>query len=535
MNHDRRLFLEFMGRTAMAASLASLVGTACTTQEKLTKNQKLPFSPLSPSSDDQLLTAKGFQYSVLIKYNDPLSEQLRFGSHCDFLHFTPLNSDNSEGILWSNHEYLHPVLVHNRKMDTPRTKSEMALEQTTVGGSLVHLQKKNNQWSYVPRSHWNRRIDGTTRIPFANNTKIMGKNYAIGSLTNCGGGFTPWNTVLTCEENYDIFYGDVEFRNKKRTFIKTDKMNWYEHYNNPPEHYGWVVEVNPLTGKAQKHTALGRFEHEGAAVIKSKSGKVVVYMGEDRKGGGIYKFVSASGTSLLRGTLFVANTEKGQWIPLDITKHKSLQEHFNTQLEVLTYAREASQIVGYTPQDRPEDIEIDPKSGAIIVALTNNDLTNNTHGGLLRIEETDGDYESMTFSSKTFLSGGPDSGFSCPDNLAFDKNGNLWMTTDMAEYDIRDGKFKGRGNNGLFYIPMSGENAGHAFQVASAPVDAELTGPTFSPDYKTLFLSVQHPGADTKDPQHPTSLWPENTPGVLPKSSVVAVQGSALDQLMSPR
>ena len=105
------------------------------------------------------------------------------------------------------------------------------------------------------------------------------------------------------------------------------------------------------------------------------------------------------------------------------------------------------------------------------------------------------------------------------------------MTTDMAEYDIRSGKYKGRGNNGLFYIPMSGGQAGKPIQVASAPVDAELTGPTFSSDYKTLFLSVQHPGADTQDPQKPTSLWPEMTQGVLPKSSVVAIQGPMLEQL----
>ena len=112
----------------------------------------------------------------------------------------------------------------------------------------------------------------------------------------------------------------------------------------------------------------------------------------------------------------------------------------------------------------------------------------------------------MEFKSST-QSGGLDSGFACPDNLALIK-GNLWLATDMAEYDIRDGVYKGFGNNGLFYIPLQGPNAGHVYLVASAPNDAEFTGPTFSPDGSTLFLSVQHPGALTAIPKRP-SLWPD--------------------------
>lgn len=471
--------------------------------------------------------AEGFSYELLLKYDDPITSTLRFGTHNDFLHFVPLNASGSEGILWSNHEYLQPEFVHKRKIDTPRTKAEMEKEQSTIGGSLVHIKKENGKWTPIFNSKFNRRIDGKTMIPFNKGISISGKKQAMGMVTNCGGGFTPWKTVLTCEENYDIFYGDATFINKKRQFVEKDKMNWYEHFPNPPEHYGWVVEVEPLTGKAKKHTALGRFEHEGATVVLSKTGKAVVYMGEDRKGGGIYKFISDTGTSLDSGQLFVANTEKGMWIPLDIKKSKELQKHFDTQLQVLTYASYAAEVAGGTPQDRPEDIEVDPNTNNIIVSLTNNAERGNLYGGLLKIEEKNNDHESLEFISSVFKSGGPSKGFSCPDNLAFDNRGNLWMTTDMAEYDIRAGKFKGLGNNGLFYLPMSGPGAGGIFQVASAPVDAEFTGPTFSPDYKTLFLSVQHPGADTKDPANPTSRWPLGN-GHLPLSSVVAISGPIL-------
>ena len=86
-------------------------------------------------------------------------------------------------------------------------------------------------------------------------------------------------------------------------------------------------------------------------------------------------------------------------------------------------------------------------------------------------------------------------------------------------------------NNGLFYIPMKGENAGQIFQVASAPVDAEFTGPTFSPDGETLFLCVQHPGDSTKKLGEFTSNWPSGNKSDMPKSAVVTIQGPLLKQL----
>lgn len=509
-----------MGRTALTTGLAGgLLSTACSV---LPKHKSAPFPALKPSLADDVLLAQGFEHTVLIRYDDPLTPALRFGTHNDFLHFVPLPGKSLEGILWANHEYMHPVLVHQQHANAPRTKKHMEKEMQVIGGSLVHIKNENGAWRYIENSPHNRRIDARTPIPFAGGVAIQGQRTAMGMVTNCSGGYTPWNTLLTCEENYDIYYGDVSFINRKRKFEPRKKMNWYEHFPNPPEHYGWVVEVEPFTGKAKKHTALGRFEHEGATVSLSKSGKIVVYMGEDRKGGGIYKFISESASSLEKGTLYVADTQKGQWIPLDLKSNSALKPHFTTQLEVLTYASYAAEVGGGTPQDRPEDIEVDPVTGNVIVSLTNNVENGNIYGGLLKIVEKDGDHGALEFSSEIFLAGGLENNFACPDNLAFDHKGNLWMTTDMAEYHIREGRYSGLGNNGLFYVPMSGPHAGRAYQVASAPTDAEFTGPTFSPDHKTLFLSVQHPGAETMDPQHPTSTWPDRNG--LPKSSVIAVK-----------
>lgn len=519
-----------MGRVSLATVVGPTLLSGCSTVP-IPVISPLAFSPLAATTADDLVMAQGFFYSLIAKYGDPINAKEKFGAHNDFLHFVPLTAN--EGILWVNHEYLDPVLTHNRVMDEKksRTKKEMLTEQLAIGASIVHIKKNGDGWAIVPNSRYNRRITAQTKIPFANKQRILGKNFAVGMVTNCGGGFTPWKTILTCEENYDIYYGDSTFINKKRAFVKNNKMRWYEQFPNPPEHYGWVVEVDPFSGKAKKHTALGRFEHEGATVTTGASGKVVVYMGEDRKGGGIYKFISESGHGLERGTLYVANTEKGQWVPLDLQKNEKLKPHFDTQLDVLTYASRAAEVGGGTPQDRPEDIEIDPITGHIFISLTNNGDKGNRYGSLLKIETKNNDHESLEFQSSTFKAAGIEANFACPDNLAFDKKGNLWMTTDMAEYDIRAGKFEGLGNNGLFYIPMSGSNAGQALRVASAPVDAEFTGPTFSPDYKTLFLSVQHPGSETKDPKNPTSTWPDRKG--LPKSSVVSINGPALDILMS--
>jgi len=526
---DRRDFLKFMGRTSAALGFVPFLLPGCSSPTRKYVSGT-PFAPVSPTTRDDLMLAEGLKYEILLKWGEPINARENFGVHNDFLAFEAFKNKTDEGVLMVNHEYLHPILFHNRKMDSPRTKQEMILEQEAVGVSLVHIKKEDGIWKFVKNSKYNRRVSGRTMIPFQKGYRIFGSTSAMGTLSNCAGGKTPWGTFLTCEENYDIFVGEAKFENRHRKFIEVDKFKWYEHFPVPPEHYGWVVEIEPFTGKAVKRCALGRFEHESATIVVSKKNRAVAYMGEDRKGGYIYKFVSDSGTSLEKGTLYVADTVKGRWIPLDLEKSKELKKHFDTQIEVLTYCNKASEIVGATQQDRPEDIEIDPISGEIFIALTNNSDRNNHYGSILKIQEASGDYEAKNFKATTFTTGSQENGFACPDNMVFDKNGNLWFTTDMPEREISEGAYGGLGNNGLFYMPLRGKYAGRAYQVASSPIDAEFTGPMFSPDNKTLFLCVQHPGSETKDPRNPTSDWPERK-GV-PKSSVVTISGPLLDQLL---
>lgn len=531
----RRHFLEFMGRSLTVSSLAPFIGASgAISCAHLEPQKKMPFAVVPPSLKDDLILAKGLSYQILIKYDDPINSKEKFGTHNDYLALTLFPGKTDEGILLVNHEYVHPVLIHARKITSgSRSKEEMIREQLAVGCSLLHLKKdQNNQWHVVKDSQYNRRITGRTPIPFQKGYTILESKMAIGTLVNCAGGKTPWGTVLTCEENYDNFYGDVVYENKERKFVPINKYRWFDYFPLPPEHYGWVVEVDPFSGKAVKRNALGRFEHECATIKMTKDQRSVVYMGEDRKFGCLYKFISSKKNSLEKGTLYVADTEKGRWIPLDLKKNPKLKPHFRSQTDVLTYTREAAQLAGGTPQDRPEDIEIDPLTGDVFVALTNNTDRQNYYGSLLKIVEDNNDCESMTFKASTWKSGGREWGVACPDNMAFDSNGNLWVTSDISDEEMGRGPYEGMGYNSLFYVPLRGEFAGQAFRVATAPCEAEFTGPMFSPDNKTLFLCVQHPGAMTVDPQKPTSTWPDRKG--LPKSSVVMIQGPLLEQLLKP-
>lgn len=533
-NLDRRRFLEFMGANAVLGSVvlggSALMGS-CASRE-LSKAPVDGQIPVLPYSDkDDLLVAEGIKYSILASWGDVIkSDGTSLGFNNDFLAFFPIDNSTSEGVLCINHESPHSGFVANYWSDDYSNKSKMQvdLERKAVGVSTLHIRQENGKWQFVKNSQFNRRIDGTTEMPLVSDREIVGSRKAIGTLGNCAGGVTPWGTYLTCEENYDMYYGEAFVKAGKRQIgmgPSNYQLMWQKFYPLPPEHYGWVVEIHPMTGVSKKLTALGRFAHECATVRPSKNDLCVVYMGDDANNECIYKFISSQPESLEKGTLYVANIDKGQWLPLDLDANPALKGQFKNQTDLLIRTREAAKIVGGTPMDRPEDIEICPRTGAIIVTLTNNSEKGNLFGSLLRIEETGNDPFAMTFKSSTFLAGGEATGFACPDNLAFDRKGNLWMTTDMSGSKMNKGPYAPFKNNGLFYIPMQGPQAGKAHLVATAPRDAEFTGPTFSPDGKTLFLCVQHPGELSKGPGQYTSHWPT---GQIPKPSVVCLSGGII-------
>ncbi|MBK6902242.1 MAG: DUF839 domain-containing protein [Saprospirales bacterium] len=519
----RRAFLEFLG-----IGIASVLVAQCFPL-KQKKEPKISWKPIPPSDLDRLELAVGYRYELLIRWNDPISAYDHFGFNNDFMAFIPLDRNQlNDGFLWVNHEYPDARFISGyfRQNDTKKTREQVDKELYEVGGTVLRVRLEHHKWHVVKDDPLNRRLHGLTEIPFNWNEPIAGSRSAIGTVGNCAGGVTPWGTFLTCEENYDLFYGERDFESGKRITYDGD-FEWHQYYDYPPEHYGWVVEVDPRTGAAQKHVALGRCAHECATVKELPDGRVVVYTGDDANDQCLYKFISSTPSSLSEGVLYVANLDEGRWIPIDHAQQALLQKHFRNQTETLIRLREAAHLLGGTALDRPEDIDINPVNGDVLVTLTNNLSRGNYTGSILKIIEKDGKYDALEFRSETFLTGGPETGFACPDNMAFDPAGNLWFTSDISGAAMNNEDypqylpFK---NNSLFVVPIKGDQAGQVIRIANAPTGAEFTGPLFSPDGKSLFLSVQHPGENTPSPDQVNSHWPDGG-NSIPKPAVVVIYG----------
>ena len=549
--YNRRAFISFLGKASIGAAVLPPFLTSCgntTTPSEAFKDadkqvlkrlKDLVLESLNPSDKDDLSLTKGLSYHTVIKWGDAISETDTFGFNNDFTCFIPFDQNNpTDGLLWVNHEYISPLFVsdfNHRKFDDPkkyRTKEQVDKEMYAVGGSIVRVKEENGKWKVVKNDPHNRRITAQTPISLNWDHPVKGKSTVLGTNSNCSGGITPWNTFLTCEENYDYCFGETTYDRDNIPSKVPSVYGWERFYDYPTEHYGWVVEVNPKDGSAQKHIALGRFAHECCTIYELEDKRVVAYTGDDKNNEHLYKFVSSAPRSLKEGILYVADTVNGRWLALDWESQPVLKERFKDQTEVLVRAREASKLLGATALNRPEDIEIDPITGNVLVSLTNNYDKNDFHGSILKIEETDGKFDSLTFKASTYLAGGEENGFSCPDNLAFDLSGNLWFTSDMSGsmMNKEGGPYMPYKNNSLFVVPRYGPDEGKVVRVATAPVDAELTGPWFAPDGKTLFLSVQHPGEQTTDIANPTSRWPFDEDGI-PKSAVVAITGDLIEKM----
>lgn len=561
MLHTRRSFLTYLGAGSYAALVSKLPAQEADFPSRRRGKSPAFFEPIAPSAADELVVPKGFRSEVIVRWDHPLGSAApddsaeRFGFNNDFIAYFPIDalnggSSSAEGLLWVNHEYPNALFQSgytsaDYKAGKKKTPNQIAAERLAVGGSVIHVRLESEKWKLVENSKFHRRI--TAAYPEIALTGPASEllNSAVGSLANCSGGRTPWFTALSCEENYPDFNG-------------TDPKEFFYRWSDDPKQaidetrYGWVMEVDPYGEMPPlKHTALGRFKHENAAVTRGANGHVVIYMGDDEVDQHLYKFVSAEPDDpkakradrrkrLQEGTLYAADLAKGRWIPLVFNAEtaKVIQEsaifvaarkldstlQITNQAELLIHTRLAARALGATPLDRCEDCEVHPRDGSLYVALTNNTRHGNLYGHIVRLVEDNDDAAATSFQYEIFLAGGPQSGLACPDNLAFDREGNLWVVCDMSSEKIGSGAYKSFGNNGLFVVPTAGDSAGDAFQFASGPIDAELTGPWFTEDGKTLFLSVQHPGELSPSHDKLTSHWPDGGTAI-PRPSVVAIRG----------
>lgn len=539
---NRRKFLTYVGTGVGALTVASTgLGAMVPKAEakgveaasQLFGFQKkisgLNFKPIDPTDKDDLVLPRGYKYDVVAAYGDVINKKGdTFGFNNDFTLYFPIDGDK-RGLLWVNHEYSSDLFVHGaRPANGKYSEAQIQKMLYNQGGSIIEVYRdKEGTWKMDTDSKYARRITGLTPFqltgPAKGSKAVGGATNVQGTFANCSGGKTLWGTVLSAEENFESTSKDAGLNDT---------------------HYGWIVEIDPFDPnfKPRKHTALGRFNHENAAVGLTNDNRVVVYMGDDKKDACVYKFISknkyvksrgkANADLLEEGTLYAANMGSGKWVPLTIENVQKavkgdadLLKKFQTQADVAVHCHEAALLVGGTPTDRPEDVEISPFDKTVFIAHTNNDKHGNFHGHITRFIEEGDDLGALVFDFEIFAAGGKQSGFSAPDNLTFDSLGNLWTVTDMSSSKLNTGIYTHFANNGMFVIPTIGKNTGEAFQFASAPVEAELTGPSFTPNETTLFLSIQHPGEETEDLNNLTSKWPHRKGDTMPRPGVVAITG----------
>ncbi|WP_350333897.1 PhoX family protein [Coralliovum pocilloporae] len=505
------------------------------------------------------------------------SQERAFGDNNDGM---AVFADGDRTILAVNNEYTNrPIIYGNRETGLPETDDDVRKGKAAHGVTVCEIAEQDGQWSIVRDSRYNRRITPDTPMiltgPAAGHdlmktTADNSGTSSLGTWNNCGNGRTPWGTYLACEENFNGYFSSSDPEHKPSAemtrygisnedwgyaWAKTDERFDISKHPNECHRAGYVVEIDPLdpTSTPKKRTGLGRFKHENAEVVVDGSGHIVVYMGDDERGEFLYKFVSSGkyaeggdNSDLLEdGTLHVARFNEdgtGEWLELNPET-----TDFATQAEVCIYARVAGSKVGATTMDRPEWVSANPLRNEVYCCLTNNknrgkkpnaggDETpaggpnpreGNNYGQIVRWKPKDGDHTGKDFTWDLFvLAGNPsvhqddyagseninvDNMFNSPDGLAIDNNGLIWIQTD-GKYS-NEGDFAGMGNNQMLVgDPASGEI--RRFLVG--PKECEVTGITWSPDRKTLFVGIQHPG------EKGDSHFPDGG-SRAPKSCVIAI------------
>ena len=512
-------------------------------------------------------------------------QEVQFGNDNDFLAYMPVprgSASSDRGLLCVNHE------SHYAQLCFPGRPSRLTREQCEVqmaahGFSVIEIARTQKGWRLVDDSAYNRRLTAGSAMrasgPAAGSPRMRTHadptgSLIYGTLSNCAGGTTPWHTVLSAEENFQFYFaGDAgkgpEATARRRYNITgrgyyPDWGRYFERFNldaepNEPNRFGWIVEIDPYdpVSTPVKRTALGRLAHECATTALSHDGRVAVYSGDDAAMEHVYKFVTRgkAGTSrelLDDGILYAARFEASgtmRWLPLVHGEGRLTQVNgFASQADVLIEARRAATLVGATPMDRPEDVEAHPATGRVYVVCTShwerdkpnaaNPRAPNRHGHIIEIVPpmVDGrpDHTATECAWGFFLLGGdpavpqhdaryarmpgPDSWLAGPDNIAFDPKGRIWIATD--------GQRGAAGfNDSLYAAQAGGAQRGAMRCLFSVPRGAEGTGPAFTPDGTTLFLSVQHPGAERGSTyDNPSTRWPDFRADTPPRAAVVAIR-----------
>ena len=581
------------------------------------------FDELTSGNDQTHHVAAGYNAQILLRWGDPITADApafdvmnqtaaaqlqQFGYNNDYIGFTALNANGTRGLLCVNHEYTNEEVMfpslgrQDRANFADMTPELINIEMAAHGGTIVEIEQTNGTWSVILDSQLNRRITPlTTEMtidgPAAGHDRMKTNAdpdgmTVIGTMNNCAGGMTPWGTYLMAEENFHGYFWtnvrDEDGTPDVSAHPHADSMKrygvpgmWYawgtthDRFNidkdpNESNRFGWIVEVDPRNPSAKpvKHTALGRFRHEGAETTTSTDGHLVIYSGDDNRFDYLYKYVStgkvsddqaANSTLLSDGVLSVARFDADgtiAWMPLTFGNGPLTPENgFTNQGDVMIDARIAADLLGATPMDRPEDAQ--PRGdGTAYVMLTNNNRrkkgtenaanprAKSNFGHIIEIKE-DNDDHAATFGTWAILvkCGDPnlaevgaqwnpdtseDGWFGSPDNAAIDAMGRLWVATDQGSKWAKTGK-----SDGLYALETEGTQRGTSKLFFRSPVGGEICGPYFHENGETLWVGVQHPGTDgTKSLkgferastfEDPATRWPDFDPRMPPRPSVVVI------------
>jgi hypothetical protein len=506
------------------------------------------------------------------------SQETAFGDNNDGM---ALFVDGDKTVLAVNNEYTNrSIIFGNRDTKLPEGSDDVRKGKAAHGISVMEIAETDGRWHILKDSPYNRRITADTPMeitgPARGHALLRTEadptgTTSLGTWNNCGNGRTPWGTYLACEENFNGYFSSSDPNHKpsaelSRYGVKLEDWGYawasaderfdISKHPNEPNRAGYIVEIDPLepTSTPKKRTALGRFKHENAEVVINGDGKVVVYMGDDERGEFLYKFISsgtyavgADNSSLLEsGDLFVAKFNDdgtGEWLALT-----PQTTGMADTAEIAVHTRLAASAVGATTMDRPEWVSANPKKAEVYCCLTNNknraikpneggDATPtngpnpreaNAYGQIVRWAPVDGDHAAAGFTWDLFvLAGNPsvhsdayagsanvnaENMFNSPDGLAFDSTGLVWIQTD-GNYK-NEGDFVGMGNNQML---IGDPETGEIKRFLVGPKECEVTGITWSPDRRTVFVGIQHPG------EKGDSHFPEGGDAV-PRSCVVAIK-----------
>lgn len=619
---------------ALAVTTVSLLMGRNATQALSTTDKPVSafdFKELQAGIDTTHHVAEGYETDIVLRWGDGLfndaepfdphsqtaaRQHRQFGYNNDYIGVFNIPDRPDNLLMCVNHEYASPEVMFPGLTASPKDNDfkeisdEMVqVEMAAHGVSIVELERRDGKWTPQTASPFNRRISASNTEmsadgPAAGHPRLQTSadpsgRRTVGTFNNCAGGVTPWGTYLAAEENFHGYFWTDQMEEKDGKQVRRRKglggdqadsyarygvpANWYNwgaylpRFNvdkepNEPNRFGWVIEIDPFDASSSpvKHTALGRFGHEGCECILNSDGRAVVYSGDDARFEYVYRFVSTSKMSnnreansklLSEGTLSVARFNPNgtaNWLPLVYGNGPLTPENgWESQAQVLIDARLAAAALGATPMDRPEDVQPNEKTGKVYVMLTNNDKrkeaqideanprADNLFGHIIELTAPGRDHAADQFTWQILIKCGDPSiaevgslwnpatsangWFGSPDNCAVDGEGRLWVSTDQGKKWSKSGK-----SDGFYAVDTKGEARGTSKLFFRTPVGAEMCGPCFTPDFETVFLAVQHPGTDgTKDfPgferastfEDPATRWPDFADDMPPRPSVVAVR-----------